>query len=195
MNREITLAQYRTVDMILLAVFLAVSEFLIYAASSFWFVTEAYVVTPVAAITAIVMMRWSGWAGLHALFGGLFFAALHGASAQQYVIYGLGNLACMAALLFFRIYDKETIRKNSFLALVFALCVQLLMLLGRAGVAAVLGYEPAVCIGFITTDILSALFTMVIIWIVRRIEGLFEDQKHYLLRTQSEQTTEGREQF
>ena len=32
------------------------------------------------------------------------------------------------------------------------------------------------------------LFTLVIIWIVRRVEGLFEDQKHYLLRIAQEQS-------
>ena len=86
----------------------------------------------------------------------------------------------------FKVRDKERVRQDAFLALTFALITQLLMQLGRAGIAAILGFPADACIGFITTDILSALFTLFIIWIVRRIEGLFEDQKHYLLRIQSE---------
>ena len=118
--------------------------------------------------------------------GGVVYTILSGGTAQHFAIYSVGNLLAMAALVMFRVWDKERIRKNTTLTLVFALCVQLLMQLGRAGVAALLGYEPAVCLGFITTDILSELFTLFVAWIVRRVEGLFEDQKHYLLRIQSE---------
>ena len=98
-------------------------------------------------------------------------------------------------LLMFRIFGKERIRKDAFLSIVFALGTQLLMQLGRAGIAALLGHPAEVCIRFITTDFLSCLFTALIIWIIRRVEGLFEDQKHYLLRIQEEQTVERGEQF
>ena len=37
-------------------------------------------------------------------------------------------------------------------------------------------------LGFFTTDSLSLLFTFVIIWIARKLDGVYEDQKHYLLR-------------
>ena len=76
-----------------------------------------------------------------------------------------------------------------------ALGTQLLMQLGRAGIAVLMGHPAEVCIRFITTDFLSCLFTALIIWIIRRVEGLFEDQKHYLLRIQEEQTVERGEQF
>lgn len=195
MNRQISFEQYRSIDLTIMTGVLAISQFFIYAASSFWFPEQLYVVSPVAAMVALVMMRWSGYAAIHALFGGLFFTALSGGSWQHYIIYGAGNLLSLLALLMFKVCDKERIRQDAFLALTFALITQLLMQLGRAGVAAVLGFPAAACIGFITTDILSALFTVFIIWIVRRVEGLFEDQKHYLLRIQSEQKVERGEQF
>ena len=76
----------------------------------------------------------------------------------------------------------------------FGLCVQLLMQVGRGVVSALLGTAFDACIGYITTDILSTLLTLVIIWIVRKADGLFEDQKHYLLRLESERhKVEGRE--
>lgn len=195
MNRQISFEQYRSIDLTIMTGVLAISQFFIYAASSFWFPEQLYVVSPVAAMVALVMMRWSGYAAIHALFGGLFFTALSGGSWQHYIIYGAGNLLSLLALLMFKVCDKERIRQDAFLTLTFALITQLLMQLGRAGVAAVLGFPAAACIGFITTDILSALFTLFIIWIVRRVEGLFEDQKHYLLRIQSEQKVERGEQF
>ena len=68
------------------------------------------------------------------------------------------------------------------LALVFPLLVQVLMQAGRAAAALLLGVEPADVVGFFTTDSLSLLFTFVIIWIARKLDGVYEDQKHYLLR-------------
>ena len=195
MNRQISFSQYRQIDLIILTAVLAISQFFIHVASSFWFPEQLYVVSPVAAVVALVMMRWSGYAAVHAVFGGLFFTALSGGTWQHYIIYGAGNLLSLLALVMFKVYDKERIRQDAFLALAFALITQLLMQLGRAAVAAILGFPAAACLGFITTDLLSALFTLFIIWIVRRIEGLFEDQKHYLLRIQSEQKVERGEQF
>ena len=195
MKRQISFAQYRTIDLMILSVVLVVSQVLIYFASSRWFADQLYVVSPVAAVAALVMMRWGPWAAIQMVLGGVLFTLLSGGTAQHYLIYGVGNLLAMLALVMFRIWNKERIRKSTGLTLAFALCVQILMQLGRAGVAALLGYGPTACLGFITTDILSELFTLFIAWIVRRVEGLFEDQKHYLLRIQSEHSVEGREQF
>jgi len=195
MNRQISFSQYRQIDLIIMTAVLAISQFFIHVASSFWFPEQLYVVSPVAAVVALVMMRWSGYAAIHAVFGGLFFTALSGGTWQHFFIYGAGNLLSMLALVMFKVFDKERIRQDALLALAFGLITQLLMQLGRAAVAAILGFSAAACLGFITTDLLSALFTLFIIWIVRRIEGLFEDQKHYLLRIQSEQKVERGEQF
>ena len=186
MNREISFSQYRTIDLVILTVLMAVSQFVIYVAASFWYPDQLYVVSPVGAMVALVMMRWGVWAGIHALLGGVIFTLLSGGTMQHFLIYGVGNLASMLALLYIRFFTKERIRKDAFLTVVFALLVQILMQLGRSAVAALLGFPADACIGFITTDVLSCLFTAVIIWVVRRIEGLFEDQKHYLLRIQSE---------
>ena len=94
----------------------------------------------------------------------------------------------MLAMLYVKLIGKERVRNNVILSLLFAVLVQLLMQFGRAGVALLMGHTLRACWDFITTDAMSILFTIVIIWIVRRIEGLFEDQKHYLLRIQQEQS-------
>ena len=90
---------------------------------------------------------------------------------------------------------ERTVRGDALLTILFALLTQILMQLGRCAVAALLGYPAEFLIGFITTDLLSALFCTVIVWSIRRIEGLFEDQKHYLLRIQREHKVERGEQF
>ena len=195
MKNQITFQQYRTIDLTIMMVMLAFSQVLTHLATSFWFPEQLYVASPLGGIVALVMMRWSGYAAIHACLGGLVFTALSGGGIQQYLIYGLGNLLALAMLVMFKFFGKERIRKDSFLSLTFGLGTQLMMMLGRAGIALLLGHPAEICIRFITTDVLSCLFTMLIIWIVRRVEGLFEDQKLYLLRIQQEQTVERGEKF
>ena len=193
MKKQISLGQYRAIDLAILAGVYGVCEILIYIASTFWYSQELYIASPIAAVTAIVMMRWGGWAGIHAAAGGLLYAWLRQGSWQQLLTYGLGNLAALAPLVLLKLLGKERIRKSAFLSVMFALAVQLLMQAGRALMAFLLGTEPGACLGYITTDVLSTLLTLVIIWIVRKADGLFEDQKHYLLRLESERQVEGRE--
>lgn len=168
---------------------MAIGQVLIYFATSKWFPEQLYVISPVAIMAALVMMRWGGYGAIHAALGGILFAVLSGGTWKHILIYGVGNLASLLAMVMFKIFGKERIRQNTLLTMAFALCVQLLMQLGRAGMAALFGNSAAACLGFITTDALSDVFTLFVAWIIRRVEGLFEDQKHYLLRTQSEQTT------
>lgn len=195
MKNQMTFSQYRNLDLSMMLGMLAISQLLIHFATSSWFPEQLYVVSPVAGVTALVMMRWSGYAAIHACLGGVIFTLLAGGGWQQYLIYGIGNLLALVMLAAFRILGKEKIRKDAFLSVVFAVGTQLFMQLGRAGIAALMGYPADVCIRFITTDVLSCLFTAVIIWICRRIEGLFEDQKRYLLRVQQEQAVERGDQF
>ena len=205
MNHRLTFRQYRQMDLTVFGAMLAVAEALIVLAATRWFPAEAYTVSIVAAVTSIVLMRWGPWAAIHAVLGGLVYCFVSGGQPGQYLIYCAGNLFALLSLLWFRILGKERIREDSFLTVMFALTTQLLMQLGRAAVAFALlraspGSAPAgtqsiagalsFCIGFITTDALSGFFTAVILWIARRQDGLFEDQKHYLLRIQEAEKEE-----
>ena len=58
--------------------------------------------------------------------------------------------------------------------------------IGRSAVAVVLGAEPAVFIKFAAMDSLSALFAVIAVLIVRNIDGIFEDQKEYLIRLEEQ---------
>ena len=195
MNRQISFKQYRTIDLSILMVILAVCQLLTHFAVSFWFPEQLYVASPEAGVIALVMMRWGGFAAVHAALGGVIYAALSGGTWQQILIYGGGNLLSLLALFLLKHLDKERVREDGFLSLLFGFFVQLLMWLGRFSVAALFGNELAVCLRFITTDVLSGLFTLLIVWVIRRIDGLFEDQKHYLLRLERERQAERRDSF
>ncbi len=195
MNKQISFQQYRAIDLTIMAVLMAVSQGLISIAATTIYADQLYMVSTVGAVTALVLMRWNGWAAIHASLGGFLFTLLSGGTWQHYIIYGMGNLASLLALTLFKLIGKEKIRSDGLLTMFFAFTVQILMMLGRAGVAWLFGNDPGVCLGFITTDALSILFTVMVVWVIRRIEGLFEDQKNYLLRIQKERKTEGREQL
>lgn len=194
MNRQISFQQYRAIDLSIMTGLMAVSQLVIHWAMSYWqveqtgYIVTGYIVSPVAAVVALVMMRWNLWAAIPAAVGGLILPWLSGGTMEQVQIYAIGNLLSMAAMLYLKLLGKERVRANAVLTLVFAVLIQLLMQFGRAGVALLKQHSLLACWDFITTDAMSILFTLVIIWIVRRVEGLFEDQKHYLLRIQQEQS-------
>lgn len=182
MNRHLTFRQYRSLDLFFFAAILIVSELAIVTAGRKWFPDQLYTVSVSAAVTAIVLMRWGGWAAIHAFLGGVVFCLAGGGSIRQMLIYSSGNELALAGLLFFRLFGKERVRTDKLLTLLFALCTQLLMQLGRAAVALASGASLNACLHFFTTDALSGIFTMVIVWIAGRLDGIFEDQKTYLLR-------------
>lgn len=191
MKHEISLQQYRILDLACFSVLLILSQSVILWAASGWFADQLYVVSPVAAVAAIVMMRWDAFAAVPAVLGGAAFCAVSGGTAEHYLIYCAGNLLSLLNVLLWRRCPKQRIWESTYASLAYGLCVQLLMMLGRAAVAALCGHSPGECLGFVTTDGLSVVFTLVIVWIARRGDGLFEDQKHYLRRTQKEKQSEG----
>ena len=65
------------------------------------------------------------------------------------------------------------------------------MQLGRMLTSLLLGTDFQTSLGFFTTDALSLLFTGVILWIARRLDGIFENQKHYLLRIHKTEEEKG----
>ena len=179
--------QYRTIDLCMFAVILCVSECLIVNAATFWFPEQLYTVSVVGAVTAIVLMRWGPWAGIHAVLGGIVYCLVSGGSGRQFVVYCVGNLFGLLALLPLHLLGGERIRTDGVLSVCFGLFTLLMMQLGRALTALVLGSAFRSCLGFFTTDALSLLFTGLILWIARRLDGIFENQKHYLLRIHKEE--------
>ena len=186
MNRHMTLKQYKRLDLFLFAVMLILSESVIVNAAIRWYPDQLYTVSVCAAIVSIVLMRWGWPAAIHAVLGGLVYCFWAGGTPKQFLIYGVGNLLSLLSLLLIRWLGKDRIRENALLTLLFALCTQLFMQTGRACISVVMGTSFKTALNFITTDALSGLFTMVIVWIASRLDGVFEDQISYLLRVQKE---------
>ena len=190
MSGRRSVSQYRAIDLALFALMLTVFETVVVNAARRWFPNEPYTVSVVPALTAIVLMRWGPWAALHAALGGAVFCMASGARGVHYMIYMIGNLAALGGLVMLRRLTPEGVRASVMASLGFAALVTLLMQAGRAVLAVLLGFPLPAALGFFTTDAITLLFTLVIIWIVRRLDGMFEEQRHYLLRINRQEEEE-----
>jgi len=189
-KKQLTVGQYRAMDLFFFALMMVISESVIVLAATRWFPNEPYTVSVVAAVVAIVMIRWGPWAAVHAALGGVVFCLVSGAAPRQYLIYCGGNLLALPLLFFIKKQGADAIRRDSFKTVAYGLLTLLLMEAGRALLSLVLGASPAAAAGFFTTDIISWLFTALILWIARRLDGIMEDQKQYLHRVAQEREEE-----
>ena len=192
MKRGITFQQYRGMDVFFFTALLCLCETLIAFASTRWFPGEPYTLSLTSAVTAIVMVRWGAFAAFPAVLGGLAFCMASGAAPTQYLIYIIGNLAAMAMLPLLKKWGWRKLHESVLLTMAYAALITLLMQLGRCLIALALGNPPVICAGFITTDVLSVLFAVLLCWISRRLDGILEDQRNYLKRIQEEQENEAR---
>lgn len=179
MSRSYTVKAYRAIDLTLFAVILCIFETVIVRASSSpMFRDQPYSVSLAAAITTIVYYRWGWWGCIHALLGGIAYSGMGGGSPVQMAVYALGNLL---SLFMVPIIRKAKPSQKWFCPLS-GLGTLLLMQTGRAIAALLIGAQWAEALRFFTTDSLSAVFTLVILWIAHRLDGICEDQKQYLKR-------------
>ncbi len=186
MNNNISFGQYRGIDLTILTILTTVAEAVSALAASKWFPREIYSLSPMVAMVSIVMMRWDFWAAIPAAVSGLAFCVATGASGDQFLVYCVGNCGVLAALVWFKAFGKEKVRKHWGLSIVFTFTAFAGMLLGRWLVAMLLGSGVKIIVNFLLADCLSVVFAAVVVLIARRIDGLFEDQKAYLIRTEEE---------
>lgn len=190
MKHQITFRQYRTMDLCMFTVLLCVCETLITLGATRWFPQEPWTLSLTPAVTAIVMVRWGGFAAIPACLGAFVFCLASGATLSQYAIYCVGNLAALALTQFLYRFGWKRLHEQVLLAILFGLLTALLMQLGRALMALVLGTPLALCGGFFTTDVLSALFAALVVWMAKNLNGMLEEQKHYLRRIAEEMEKE-----
>ena len=174
---------------------LCVCEFLTAMGATVWFPGQLFALSPTVTMVCIVMMRWNGYAAVHAVLGGLVYCLASGASGEQILIYCAGNLFALLALILFKVFGKKKIKEKFGFTVLFTLAAFLGAQLGRWLISLLFGSSPDTIIVFLTTDSLSLLFAVVVVLISRRVDGLFEDQKEYLIRVQAERKRKEAEDY
>lgn len=187
---QITFEQYRSIDLTIFTVVLAVFEAITTLATTTWFAAQPVAISISLALVCIVMMRWGFRAVIPAVAGGFVFCIASGATIEQYLIYCIGNMFALLALGIIKIFDKETIRKSVPKLLLFVLTAYLGMVLGRWLVSLLFGGDGMALLVYLTTDVISLLFAAIILLILRNTDGMIEDQKAYLLRVDRERREE-----
>ena len=184
--------QYRAIDLTIMGVILAVCEFLTANAAAKWFPNELYALSPTIAVVCIMIMSWSGFAAIHAVIGGLVYCLTLGGDWKQFIIYCVGNCFILIALTWFKAFGKEWVRSKFYRTLLFTLNAFLGAQIGRFAVSVALGgaFSLDSFLAFLVNDVITLLFSVVVVLISRRVDGLFEDQKSYLIRTEEERKRE-----
>lgn len=183
---QITFKQYRNIDLVIWTILLIIFETITTFATTKWFAAQAVAISISLALICIVMMRWSGYAAILAVVGGFVYCFASGAEPGQYLIYCVGNLFSLVALLLFKVFGKENIRIGVWKLVLFVLVAYIGMSAGRGVITLFFGGDMKAFAVFATTDIISLLFAEVILILLRKSEGMIEDQKTYLLRLDRE---------
>lgn len=184
--KALTYKQYKIINVLLLAVIFYFIETLIALGANLWFSELPYVLSLAVLYTAIEMMRWNFSAVVAAVTNAVALCMASGADWKQFVIYGCGNLLMLLGVFFLKAVGKERVRNNPLLTMAYAIIVYILAGTGRWLVSMMFGADSLVFVSFLTTDSLSCLFAVTVLLIIRKTEGVFEDQKQYLLRLERE---------
>ncbi len=195
MERRLNFGQYRAMDLTIFAVLLIVFESLA-SKAAFHFSSQPYFISIVPAIACIVFMRWGMFGCIHAALGGLVYCISTGGSAVHFLIYIVGNLFSVLGVLYLKRIGPAKVKGSVALSLLMAVLVSFLMQIGRGIVAIIVGYiEPRMVFSFVLTDVISGLFAVIIVFIVRRLDGVFEDQRSYLKRINEDEMKDKEEGF
>ena len=187
---QITFGQYRNIDLTIFTVLLVIFESITTIATRNWFAAQPVAISISLAIVCIVMMRWGWRAVVPAVAGGIAFCLVSGATVGQYLIYCIGNVFALLALLVVKGFGKEAVRRSVPKLLLFGLTGYVGMVTGRFLVSLAFGGDLMAFVVYATTDIISLLFTEIILLLLRNTDGMIEDQKAYLLRVDRERREE-----
>lgn len=179
--------KYKTIDLIVWGVIVCALEALSRVSLDF-FPGEAFAFSVTLPVALIVIIRWGAWGVLHASLGGLTYALANGGTLENCLIYVFGNAFLAGNLLWLKRPGKSVLQKTPLYSALYVLTGYALMNLGRAIIASPLmgmTFFPLVS-RYFSVEALSAVIALVAVFVARRQNGVFEDQKAYLLRVQKE---------
>jgi len=187
LQKNLTFKQYKAIDLSLFAIILVVLEGIIVTLSN-TLINVNFTVTITYLIISLVIIRWGAWGAIHCVLSGFTFAIASKGDIGQIISFAAGNLFALTSLIYLKLIGKEKVRNSFALSSLFVVVIYLMTAIGRGAMLAVI--KQANFFGLVsatlTTDILSLIVTLIITLFIRKQDGLFEDQKAYLIRTQKE---------
>jgi len=190
MNSQITFKQYRAIDLTVFSLIAAVFELISTTATAKWFPGQPMAISITLAMILIAMHRWGYLGAVVAVVGGVAFCLASSGTAEQFLVYCVGNCFSLISLIYFKLLGKERVRRGPFITVAFATTAYVSVALGRFLLSLPFGAGAGELYAFLATDILSLLFASVILLVFRGVDGLIADQRSYLLRLERERREE-----
>lgn len=183
--------KYKIIDLAIFTGLYLLLEFLISLAANKWFPEQPYIISIMLPFLLIVMMRWGPYAGILAAISAPFYVLIYHGNNMQYLVFLLGNIGFMGLLGFLLPIGKKKVRDSIFLTFAYIVIGFLLLEVFR-GLGAMIFEQVGILIvwQFIWTDMLSLVFSIIVVFIARLADGMFEDQKAYMFRKQREREAE-----
>lgn len=186
---SLTFKQYRSADLTIFAFLSVVFEALVTLGATKWFPGQFYSITIVYTMFVLVLMRWGAPAGLIAFLCGATYCIALDASLPMFVIVCGGNLFGLFALFMHKLVGKQKIRDSAGWSILYVIVCFACITVGRLLISLFFELQGEVVM-YTLYDLLSVVFAVVVVLLCRKQNGLFEDQKHYLLRVDAEQKAE-----
>ena len=190
-SRLISVQQYRTTDLFIFAVIVVIFDLLMHYTPMLFSGEIIFSFCLTVPITLLVMMRW-GWCSVFFAIGdALLLTVLNNPSVwQSYLCYGVGNASLMLLLIVVKYIGKKRIASTWYFTSLFVVCGWVLQNLTITIMNAICGF-PFVSylgsnFGFGITGLLSLAMGLVITLVMRKLDGMYEDQMEYLKRLKGE---------
>lgn len=200
-GRYMSFKTYRIIDLTIWLVIMLVAEVLTSLAANKWFPLDSFAVSLTFPVLMVVYMRWGGAATVNAVVGGIatcLFSQITGGQAmtvERVTISLVGHLSLTSALIVFLAFGKgdmktgkKVIRDKWYLSLLYVTAMYLVFAVCCAAVDAIFtnGNFFHKAAGYITFHLLTLAFAYIVVIVVIKPEGLFEDQQSYLVRLEKE---------
>ena len=191
-SRILSVGQYRLTDLLLFTVILVVYDLLAqYALQRFAGSLGLFAFTLTVPIVVLIMMRWGWWSVFFAVGDGILLSALINPTMwQAYVSLSVGNAAMMLLLIPLKLIGKKKIAGKWYFSALFVISAWILSVLGISVVQTICGFNFAESFaanaGVGRTGLLALFVAVLLITVLRRFDGMFEDQVTYLKRLDKE---------
>ena len=185
MNKGISLNLYRFLDIAIFSFIGLLFEYISFKILNIYDYPY-YSISVSLLINLLIMKRWGKYSLFYSIISGLFYVYLNKGNLINYFIYGIGNIFILFDL--FLLYKKkDSIKSNIFINSLFIINGFILSCLGRSVVALIFKKNIIeTFISFIGTESLNLIFSLIILNIIRNIDGLYEDQVEYIKRIKLE---------
>lgn len=186
MDRKISFSTYRAIDITFFTVLMIIFEFL--SVKGFEWLNGIYSLSLFLVISLITMLRWKFWAIIPIIASGITYSLAHpDGTLQNMIVYSIGNLFSLLSIIW--VYKENQKLEKSYYVILFVLTGFFSYCVGRALIGSIL-YQKSftdLVLGFLGTESLNAVISLVVIFIAKRQNGILEDQKKYVLRVQEEE--------